>query len=768
MQNYRDPPPYPGHSKQVNINEPGFRHSFSGSETSTDVSLSSTENLASTQRQEPQGEETQSPFSYPLDVGSSDGSSYSILERLGMPPRVLETAGNFHTSKSFVTNSSSSSASFCFDKSKNWQHNDSNTSLNSLSTNSAPLYSQGHLTVPKWHLSQSHYHGDLCEQHKNVSEQFDPVSRNSELKTDYSYLSWINRNEAGAVTTVSSSSNNQYLSPRVPPVSTFHHPHPYVNTHWTIGSGDSTSSSHSSITASSQSSSTFLSHTVKTTDNQPLSNLANLPPPPEYPGSLASADIRPCRSYEAMDKFCLQKSIPDLRLCSSSPGIYIKDTPQNDSSCDDKDQTIIAAKASCQMIEMLTEENKRLREELASCAMKVARLHKLEMEIEKVHESHQALVHSGKKREVLWMAMKKKLEERIQALETGDTACRSVPWIDGEISNKLAEKEATITKLLAQNQELSISRDELEGENNKHALTATDLRAHVDIFENALLNVQTRVLTLEEEKHGYIEKLEQTQRAFSALQAVTEKQEKKEKEMRALLEKELEMYRAQDKAGPLRRSESGKDDIKVTGTLRKILEEKDTKILQLETDLASMEQKLLKETTLRQLNIGEISSGLKDLRLTPVDKCSSGVEKLIDEAKTEKLKHMEELHQSQRNVAELEARVKQLESQLVEKDAILKVFQRAPLAMARSSSLHALCHSPLHSPRPSLLSSHAWAGNIESSSYPNYATTRHIKTGSANSVEAAFKLSIEEELLAKVQSLNTEVKGEDEVKLWHV
>ncbi|CAL1530310.1 unnamed protein product [Lymnaea stagnalis] len=839
MQNYRDPPPYPGHSKQVYSNQPGFRQSFSGSETSTDVSLSSTENLATSQRQEPQGEETQTSFNYHLDVGSSDGSSYSILERLGMPPGALDSVGKLSPSNS--ANILSTSSSYYQDRSYLRHLNELNSGSNSLGLSSAPLplYSQGHLTVPSWQLSnntQAHRQGEFTSQQQSdgaaLSGEYNSSLSRTAADSSYSssasthtiinrggvgeysssYHLSSNRNgsngDTGFSSALSSSSSNQYLSPRVPPVSTYHHPHPYVNTHWTVGSGDSSSSSHSSITAFTQSSGAPLSHSSASSNSgtgaaphfghaQSLSYLTNLPPPPEYPGSKnmvnslsaseKAAEIRSCRSYETMDKVNVQRSHPDLRMCSSSPGIYMQDakylsqSPHRsaNNSADECDQATIAAKAS-QMVEMLTHENRALREELSSYANKVAKLQKFEMEIQKVHESHRALVKSGEKREGLWLAMRRKLEEKIQSLESQkeDNGMNSgrpaVNLTESEYKIKLAEKDAKISKLLSQNQEMSLSRDELEGENTQLTLTSTELRAHVEIFENALLAAQTKVLTLEEEKHVYLDKIEQLQKAITALQAASEKQEKKEREMRALLEKELEMYKAQEKGGAQRKPDLGKDEVKGTSTLRKMLDEKDARILQLETELATMEQKYIKETTMRQLISGDSSQTSKEVRLSALEKASSE----RDQVKTEKFKHIEELHNSHRTVAELEAKVKQLQSQLVEKEAILKVFQRAPLAMARSSSLHALCHSPLHSPRPSLLSSHAWPGtgqSVESSastsaSYRDFATIRHMKTGSAGAVELGRKMSMEEDLLTKVQNLNTEIKSdsEDEVKLWHV
>ena len=105
-------------------------------------------------------------------------------------------------------------------------------------------------------------------------------------------------------------------------------------------------------------------------------------------------------------------------------------------------------------------------------------------------------------------------------------------------------------------------------------------------------------------------------------------------------------------------------------------------------------------------------------------------------------------------------RVKQLQTQLVEKEAMVKVFQRSPLSLGRSSSLHALCHTSLHSPRPSLISSHTWQSNKpfdNSSTQKEASVIRHVKTGSTSAIELGRKMSIEEDLLAKVQSLSAEV-----------
>ena len=71
----------------------GFRQSFSGSETSTDMSFSSSENLdCCSLRQEPQGAETHRLFQNTFDpiVNVNGSDTYSILSRLGMPQSALE------------------------------------------------------------------------------------------------------------------------------------------------------------------------------------------------------------------------------------------------------------------------------------------------------------------------------------------------------------------------------------------------------------------------------------------------------------------------------------------------------------------------------------------------------------------------------------------------------------------------------------------------------------------------------------------------------
>ena len=67
----------------------GYRQSYSGSETSTDLSLSSTENLSTFTRQDPQGEETTggvtTPSLEPWDTSTAD-PSYGLVPQLANVP----------------------------------------------------------------------------------------------------------------------------------------------------------------------------------------------------------------------------------------------------------------------------------------------------------------------------------------------------------------------------------------------------------------------------------------------------------------------------------------------------------------------------------------------------------------------------------------------------------------------------------------------------------------------------------------------------------
>lgn len=230
----------------------GLRQSFSGSETSTDVSLSSTENLATWQRQEPQGEETQTPLYHQLDDGS-----YSILARLGMPPGAIESKG----------------------------------SNDQISSSPSPFYTAGSQS----YYSYSTHSQSICATSSSLGVREEPANVYSSGGGGRPALAVPHHWQAHGLPPPQSGHYSRSLTP------TYHHPHPYVNQHWTPGEGDGSE------------------HSVQSSHQVPY--LSTLPPPPEYPGNKAldldKKDIQ--RSYEMIGgKVELARSQPDLTGLSES------------------------------------------------------------------------------------------------------------------------------------------------------------------------------------------------------------------------------------------------------------------------------------------------------------------------------------------------------------------------------------------------------------------------------------------------------------------
>ena len=657
---YRDPPPYPGHSKQLYTQQPGLRQSFSGSETSTDVSVSSMENLSTTQRQEPQGEETQAPQqAYHQPEFSEMG--YSILERLGMPK----------------------------------------TALDVHSTSNPPFYNMA-----------GHSH---CIPY--------PTDQNGYLNSSCCVTQWQSNSGTFSGICTGIKSENVTSFPGAPI---------YSSPSWNV--------EHS--------------------PNQLQSSyFTNLPPPPEYPGAKAN-ELR--RSYETVERTDMTtcRSQPDLsrymeahnksaNLLYGSGHLEHEDSRQRSPVASDDCSVLTASTAK--MLNMLTEENKKLREELNNYFRKVSKLQKFELEIQKVHEDYESLVQSSAKREKLEALRKKRYEEEIRKL------LKSNKQLQDKIGIKVhglpdikSEKEVQTTQ---KNYELEIAALKEQTE---------ELAAKNDILDNALTNAQANVVHLEKEvckKQVQMERLENLQKAFSSLTAACSKREQMEKQLRTRLEKENDVLRLQAKGKDINTVEKKLDetvDSTNLTSLQRLLNEKDAKILKLETEVIKWEQRYLEENALRQFslqNLGCSSDSLNTLELE-------------SEAR-EKLRQMETIIYNKQQMQDLEAKVKSLQTQLAEKDAMIRVFQRSP--MIRSSSVHTLSYSTHHSPRPSITSSLSRQLDMPSSIY---ATIRHVKTGSTSALETGRAMSLDDDLKDKCDNLHTESKDdsseEEGEKVWQV
>lgn len=65
----------------------------------------------------------------------------------------------------------------------------------------------------------------------------------------------------------------------------------------------------------------------------------------------------------------------------------------------------------------------------------------------------------------------------------------------------------------------------------------------------------------------------------------------------------------------------------------------------------------------------------RDAKIAALERISLESEKLIAEARSERLRHMDEIHAERKIVAELEITLKDAESKMVEKDAMIRVLQ---------------------------------------------------------------------------------------------
>ncbi|XP_077001802.1 angiomotin isoform X2 [Tamandua tetradactyla] len=257
-----------------------------------------------------------------------------------------------------------------------------------------------------------------------------------------------------------------------------------------------------------------------------------------------------------------------------------------------------------QMVEILSDENRNLRQELEGCYEKVARLQKVETEIQRVSEAYENLVKSSSKREALEKAMRNKLEGEIRRMHDFNRDLRERL----ETANKqLAEKEyegtedtrKTISQLFAKNKESQREKEKLEAELATARSTNEDQRRHIEIRDQALSNAQAKVVKLEEElkkKQVYVDKVEKMQQALVQLQAACEKREQLEHRLRTRLERELESLRIQQRQGnsqPTNVSECN------AAALMELLREKEERILALEADMTKWEQKYLEENVMR-------------------------------------------------------------------------------------------------------------------------------------------------------------------------
>ncbi|KAK9505663.1 hypothetical protein O3M35_009661 [Rhynocoris fuscipes] len=327
-----------------------------------------------------------------------------------------------------------------------------------------------------------------------------------------------------------------------------------------------------------------------------------------------------------------------------------------------------------QMVDHLMQENNSLKSELESCYHRVAKAHKLEEEVGKVTRAHEELVATCERRERLEVARIARLQQEVRRLQEANQRLVTQHLLSPDpLRNQLAKREALIAQIVTHNKELVATKERQEIELAAQRATLQEQRTHIDILDTALINAQANVVRLEEEcrqKQVHVERVAQLQRALSSLQLASDRREQTERKLRLQLEQELQNERAKH---------SNNMDLQGEGEnlaeLKRLLREKDEKIMRLEGEVAKWEQKYLEESQLRQAAI-DAASIPKDAKIAALERTSQETEKLIAEARSDRIKQMDEVHAAQKKVTDLEAKVKELECKLAERDAMIRVLQK--------------------------------------------------------------------------------------------
>ncbi|XP_053925026.1 angiomotin-like protein 1 isoform X3 [Cuculus canorus] len=332
-----------------------------------------------------------------------------------------------------------------------------------------------------------------------------------------------------------------------------------------------------------------------------------------------------------------------------------------------------------QMVEMLSEENHVLRQELEGYYEKADKLQKFEIEIQRISEAYEGLVKTTTKRESLDKAMRNKLEGEIRRLhdfnrdlrERLETANRQLASRDFDGH----EDKSTEGLYVSQNKEHLKEKEKLEMELAAVRSANEDQRRHIEILDQALNNAQAKVIKLEEElrrKQAYVEKVEKLQQALTQLQAACEKREQMERRLRTRLERELDSLRMQQRQGSYQASSLPEHN---APALMELVREKEERILALEADMTKWEQKYLEESTIRHfaMNAAATAATERDGSAPSHSRNGSYGESALE---VRGWQEEEEIVQANRRCQDMEYTIKNLHAKIIEKDAMIKVLQQ--------------------------------------------------------------------------------------------
>lgn len=348
-------------------------------------------------------------------------------------------------------------------------------------------------------------------------------------------------------------------------------------------------------------------------------------------------------------------------------------------------------------------------------------IHMIEMELQKVHQAYEDLMKSSEKKEKLERAIRYKLEIEIKSLKDENktlkehlnaalsTMSKRNPENfvdDNEFRSEIQRRDILVARLLSQSKyftvfvflgyhwpnirektysisfknlidkELLTEKERQEIELQAQRLTLEEQRNHIEVLDNALMNAQNNVVKLEGElrkKNAFEERANHLQKALGNLQLASERRSQMEKRVRNHLEKEIKYLKKQ-----LNGSVQISDEKKEVESLKKALVDYEEKMIQLENEVAKWENKYFEESTMRKIEVNAASVP-KDAKIAALEQTFQQSEKMIQEVRNERLKQMDELHGAHKKVTQLESKIRDLESKLAEKDAMIKVLQQHSL-----------------------------------------------------------------------------------------
>lgn len=429
------------------------------------------------------------------------------------------------------------------------------------------------------------------------------------------------------------------------------------------------------------------------------------------------------------------------------------------------DAVSIVARAQ-QMVEMLSEKNRALCQELDGFCEKTVKLQKFEMEIQRISEAHENLVKSSTKRETLDKAMRNKLEGEIRRLhdfnrdlrDRLETANRQIAYRMYDDAEDDMTKENHYT---TQNKEYLKEKEKLEMELATTHSTNEDQRKHIEILEQALNSAQAKVVKLDEElrkKQMYVDRVERLQQALAQLQAACEKREQMERRLRTRLERELESLRVQQRhGGPLMANVPEYN----APALMESLREKEERILALEADMTKWEQKYLEEKAMRHFatDAAATAAAQRDTTIINHSPNSSYNDNSLDaqswKEEEERIQSNQRHQDTEHRLAEITGfgcisnRIKNLHAQLIEKDAMIKVLQqrsRKEVGKLEAGSLRPGRSFPsthgLHSRQTSLSNSQIVDGKKEENRWTGSAGMLTAKDGQENILSAPLQATV--------------------------